>query len=463
MDRRALLRGALLGASGSLAAGAAAKAQVPYYSVNPRARARAEAAQTTPQTTPPATGQTPSLPAVSDDVWASVRSEFDLDPSYVELSAMLLVSHPRAVREAIDRHRRALDRQPIVALEDNRDLQNAGRSALARYLGCGRNDIALTDSTTSAVALVYNGLKLRPGDEILTTVQDYYVTHEAARHVAAKRGATVRKISFHDGPARNADPDQMVERIIGAIRPETRVLGLTWVQSSTGLKIPAGRIAERLKAVNAARPADRRVIFCLDGVHGFGNQDAGMAELGCDFLMSGCHKWLFGPRGTGMIAGTAAGWAAVDPTIPSFLDSGAYNGWISGAYAARTTGSLMTPGGFKAFEHLWAIPQAFEIHNRVGRAAVAARTAELAGQLKSDLRAMRGVTVHTPQLADMSAGIVSFEVAGVTPSAAVERLRSRKIMCSLAPYARPMIRLTPSIRNNAQDLDRALAEIRALA
>ncbi|RZJ18650.1 MAG: aminotransferase class V-fold PLP-dependent enzyme [Brevundimonas sp.] len=453
MDRRALLRGALVGASAGLAAGAA-KAQVPYYSLAPRPRGQVASAVS------PAS---PPAPAVSDDVWSWVRAEFDLDPTYVDLSAMLLASHPRAVREAVDRHRRALDRQPVVALKDNRDLQNAGRSALARYLGCSRNDIALTDSTTSAVALVYNGLKLQPGDEILTVTQDYYVTHEAARHTAAKRGATVRKISIHDGPARNADMDQMVDRVIGAIRPETKVLGLTWVQSSTGLKIPAGRIAERLKAVNADRPASRRIIFCLDGVHGFGNQDAGMAELGCDFLMSGCHKWLFGPRGTGMIAGTAAGWAAVDPTIPSFLDSGAYSGWISGSPASRTTGSLMTPGGFKAFEHLWALPQAFEIHDRVGRAAVAARTAELAGQLKTELRNMRGVTVHTPQLADLSAGIVSFEVAGVTPSAAVDRLRSRRIMASLAPYARPLIRLTPSIRNNADDLDRALAEVRELA
>lgn len=445
MDRRAILRGALLGAGGGLAATAAA-AQVPYYSAAPRSGLQPTAA-----------------PPVSSDLWDSVRAEFDLDPDYVDLSTMLLVSHPRAVREAIDRYRTALDRQPVLALKDNKDRQNAGRSAVARYLGCGRDQIALTDSTTSAVALVYNGLKLNPGDEILTVRQDYYVTHEAARYAAAKRGATVRRVSIHDSGSRSARADEMVDRVISAIRPETRVLGLTWVQSSTGLKIPAARISERLKAINADRPANRKVIFCLDGAHGFGNQDAGLDTLGCDFLMSGCHKWLFGPRGTGMIAGTATGWGAVDPTIPSFLDSGAYSGWINSAPASRTTGSLMTPGGFKPFEHLWALPDAFHLHNRVGRAAVAARTAQLAGELKTALSAIRSVTVHTPQDAELSAGIVSFEIAGITPAAAVEKLRSRRIMASVAPYARPYVRLTPSIRNNAEDLERALREVRALA
>lgn len=445
MHRRNLLKGAFAGVSATVAAGAAG-AQTPYYQVAPHARP-----------------VTPVEPSAGDDVWAWVRSQFNLSPDHVDLSAMLLASHPRAVREAIDAYRGALDRQPVLALQDNRDLQNASRAAVAAYLGVRRNDIALTDSTTSAVALVFNGLKLAPGDEILTVNQDYYVVHESARFVAAKRGAAVRRISLHPGAARTADADQMVDRLIGAIRPETRVLALTWVQSSTGLKLPIARISEALKTINAGRSKDRRVIFCVDGAHGFGNQDAGLPELGCDFLMSGCHKWLFGPRGTGMIAGAAEGWEAVDPTIPSFLDSGAYSGWISGAYAARATGSLMTPGGFKPFEHLWALSSAFDIHNRVGRAAVAARTAELAGQLKAGLQSMPGVTLHTPLSPELSAGIVSFEIAGMTPSQAVDRLRERRIMASLAPYARPLVRLTPSIRNTPEEIETALREVGALA
>lgn len=186
MDRRTILRGALLGAGGGLAGAAAA--QVPYYSVAPEN-----------PTVPPA--------PVSSDTWQIVRAAFDLDPDYVDLSAMLLASHPRAVREAIDRYRTALDRQPVLALKDNKDRQNAGRSAVARYLGCGRDQIALTDSTASAVALVYNGLKLNSGDEILTVRQDYYVTHEAARYAAAKRGATVRRVSLHEGGSRGARAD----------------------------------------------------------------------------------------------------------------------------------------------------------------------------------------------------------------------------------------------------------------
>src|SRR3954469_20685897 len=92
---------------------------------------------------------------------------------------------------------------------------------------------------------------------------------------------------------------------------------------------------------------------------------------------------LFGPRGTGIIAGTKQGWEAVLPTVPSFIDSEMWQAWYSGTEpAGPTTGSRRTPGGYKAFEHLWALPQAFALHQGIGRARVAERTHALARQLK---------------------------------------------------------------------------------
>lgn len=185
--------------------------------------------------------------------------------------------------------------------------------------------------------------------------------------------------------------------------------------------------------------------------------------MGCDFFFAGCHKWLFGPRGTGVVIGSKAGWSALAPTIPTFLDSAAYTRWITGDPAEECTGARLSPGGFKAFEHVWALGDAFVLHNWLGRKVVADRTAELADQLKDGLAAMPHVNLSTPRSRQLSAGIVAFDVAGLSAEAAVARLREWRVLGSVAPYARPHVRLTPSIRNTPEDVDFALRAVRALA
>jgi len=315
-------------------------------------------------------------PTLSDlEDWGAVRAQFALSPDFIHMSAMLISSHPRPVREAIDEHRRGMDANPITYLhQNNRRLQEAARAAAGQYLGISSSDVALTDSTTMGVALVYNGLRLTPDHEILTTEQDYFVTHEAIRLASKRTGAKVRKISLYE-EINGITEEQIVDRIAQAVAPATRVLALTWVHSSTGLKLPVRRIADALGRANADRNETERVLLCVDGVHGFGIEDVALAELGCDFLMAGCHKWLFGPRGTGIVAGTRQGWEAVLPTIPSFIDGGTWDAWFTGNEpAGPTTGSRMTPGGYKAFEHQWALTQAFTFHQSIGKARVAART-----------------------------------------------------------------------------------------
>lgn len=448
IGRRDLLKGVALAAGGGGAASAADQAP----------------ATPTPAATPtPGPTPAPPRPGFGPGDWARVRAMFDLAPDRVDMSAMLIASHPRPVREAIERHRRELDRTPIEYLEThNRALQNLARERVGRYFGVEARDVALTDSTTMGAGLVYNGLRLRPGQEVLTTDRDYYVTHEALRLAAERNGSTVRRIALIDRAA-DATAYGLAGAITREIRPQTRVVALTWVHSSTGLKLPIRQISADIARINAGRQEPDRVLLCVDGVHGFGAQDVGMADLGCDFFFAGAHKWLFGPRGTGVVIGSPAGWAAMRPTIPTFLDSGAYDHWISGSPPGDCTGARLTPGGFKAFEHLWALSDAFVLHDWVGRRQVADRTAELALQLKTGLAQMPHVNLATPVSRDLSAGIVSFDVAGLSPAQAVARLREWKVLGSVAPYARPLVRLTPSIRNTPQEVDFALSAVRAMA
>jgi selenocysteine lyase/cysteine desulfurase len=187
-----------------------------------------------------------------------------------------------------------------------------------------------------------------------------------------------------------------------------------------------------------------------------------MAELGCDFFCAGTHKWLFGPRGTGIVWGRPELWRLLRPTIPHFGRAG-YQAWMQGTAAPPTTADMMTPGGFHSFEHRWALGAAFQFHLEIGKAKVTARVHELNRQCKEGLAKMKHVTLHTPMSPDVSAGIVTFEVAGLAPAQVVERLHEKRIIATTTPYATSYARLAPGLINTPEDVDAALREIRALA
>jgi len=444
----------LLAASGAAAAGGAAAGAAGSAALDALSRRHTE--------------QSPEFGARGTPSWGEVRALFPIASDWIDMSAMLITSHATPVAHAIQRHREGLDGNPVVYLEqNNRRLLSAALEAAARYLGgIDAGGIALTDSTTAGVGLVYNGLRIDADHEILTTDQEYYVTHESLRLAASRSGASVRRIKLYDeDELARITAQTLVERIIREIRPATRALALTWVHSSTGLAIPVAEIAAELSRINATRDTHARVLLCVDGVHAVGIKDISFQESGCDFLMSGCHKWLFGPRGTGIVAGSAEGWRRITPTIPSFFDVDAYGRWMRNTPAAAeaTTAAAFMPGGFKSFEHQWALSIAFDLHGRIGKARIAQRTMELTSQLKEGLATMPHIRLLTPRQPELSAGIVSFDVAGKEPGQVVEFLRTRKVVASVAPYAVPHVRLSPSVRNTPQEVDAVLAHLRGLA
>ena len=87
-----------------------------------------------------------------------------------------------------------------------------------------------------------------------------------------------------------------------------------------------------------------------------------MRDLGCDAFVSGCHKWLYGPRGTGVLWANERVRQLMRPTIPSF-DGSSYGAWVAGGVPSGVPdGPTLTPGGFQSFEHRWALPEAFAFH-----------------------------------------------------------------------------------------------------
>jgi selenocysteine lyase/cysteine desulfurase len=180
----------------------------------------------------------------------------------------------------------------------------------------------------------------------------------------------------------------------------------------------------------------------VDGVHGFGAVDIPVAELGCDFLTTGTHKWLFGPRGTGLLWGRS--WEALDPIIPSF------------------SAAEFTPGGYHSFEHRWAVREAFELHKAIGRDRIAERIAVQATQLKEGLATIPSVRLVTPDDPALSAGIVCCEVDGMDAFTATTALRADGVVASVTPYQEQYLRFGPSIVTTPEQMDQVVAAVKRL-
>jgi isopenicillin-N epimerase len=381
--------------------------------------------------------------------WEAIRALFSVSPDYLHFGGLYLASHPGPVQQAIDAHRRGLNDNPVDYLHQSPAFEAEVLRAAATYLGASPADIALTDSTTMGLGLLYTGLTLRPDQEILTTRHDFYATTESLRLAADGTGAAMRQIALY-ARLEGVSEDEIVESIAQALTDRTRVLAVTWVHSSTGLKLPIRRIADVVDQANAQRVESERILLCVDGVHGFGVEDVAVTDLGCDFFISGTHKWLLGPRGTGLVWGRGqAAWSAVRETIPTFG-------------SGQTAGSLHTPGGFHSFEHRWALRDAFDLHQQLGRTQIAARIHALNARLKQGLLTVPSVRMYTPLAEELSAGLVCFDVGNLRPQTVVEQLHERNVIATTTPYSPSYARLAASLLNNEEQVDRAVEAVRAL-
>ena len=418
-----------------------------------------------------------AVPAIdSSSDWAAVRAQFELAPDWMHFSQFYIVSHPKPVRDAIERFRGMLDTQPFATVEHGMGFdaflgEDAKQDpypvrvqhAAAGYIGGRAEEVALTDSTTQGLALIYQGLTLKPGDEVLCTTHDHYVHHEAIRLAVEKSGASWRRVPLYEDPAK-ASADEMVDRLKRAIGPYTRVVGITWVHSSSGVKIPVRALARAVTEVNANRGKDERILVVLDAVHGFGNQEEQVAQLGVDFAAAGTHKWIFAPRGTGILWVPEKNWGRIRPTIPTFYDVEPFAAWEDERRPnAPKSIAWISPGGFKAFEHQWAMAEAFEFHQRIGRKRIAERIAALNTQCKEGLAKIPKVKLLTPRDPDLSAGLIAFEVEGQSASETVHKLHAKKVVASTSPYKISKARLAPSLVNDEREVEAALRAVREIA
>ncbi len=271
---------------------------------------------------------------------------------------------------------------------------------LARLINADPSEVAVTRNSTESMNIIALGLELKPEDEILTTTHEHYGGWSCWQHRHALFGNPIRKLDLYDPPE---DENELVGRIEEAIRPETKVLSFCHVTCTTAWRLPVRKIC--------AMARKRGIITVIDGAQSVGMIGVDVKDLGGDFYVSSTHKWLFTPKGTGLL----------------YVDDDAQDRISLGYYAAggRLTARRFENNASQSYAPLVGFAVAVDFHNAIGTPLIEDRGAAMATWLKTRLADIPGVRVWTPMGRDLSASMVSFSIAGMTSSDVGTPLRAR--------------------------------------
>jgi selenocysteine lyase/cysteine desulfurase len=226
--------------------------------------------------------------------WAELRRQWLLAPDRINLNCGSVGCTPLPVLRATIDHMLSAESfreggYPWFGYEENARVRQT-RDALAAFVHCKRDELALTRNATEGNNTICNGLDLKPGAGVLLTDQEHPGGHCCWQQKAARFGV---KLAYVKLPRPPASPEEIVERFEKALTPQTRVISFSHITSPTGLLLPAKEIC--------ALARKREILTLVDGAHTIGQIPLNLHVLGCDFYASSPHKWLLAPKGTGFL------------------------------------------------------------------------------------------------------------------------------------------------------------------
>ena len=213
-----------------------------------------------------------------------------LDPEVEFLNHGSFGACPTRILAVQQELRARMERQPVLFLA--RELENlldGARIGLAAFLDSDADDLAFVPNATTGVSTVVRSLRFGPGDELLTTDHAYNACRNAL-HAAEQSGARVVTAAI---PWPGATPAQVVDTVLGAVTPRTRLALIDHVTSPTGLIFPIDALVRALD--------QRGVDTLVDGAHAPGMLPVSLRGIGAAYYTGNCHKWLCTPKGSGFL------------------------------------------------------------------------------------------------------------------------------------------------------------------
>lgn len=412
-SRRSFLRAATLGAGATAAL-------------------RDDAVETVLSAGAGAAGRRPDEVAADEDYWREIQQAFSVDRSLVNLNNGGVSPSPRVVQEAMRRYLELSNQAPAYTMWQLLEPQiESVRTRLAAAFGCDPEEMAITRNASEALETCILGLDLRPGDEVLTTNQDYPRMLATWRQRERRDGIVLRSISF---PLPPPSMDDLAERFRRALTPRTRVIMLCHITNLSGQIFPVREICRLGR--------ERGIEVIVDGAHAFAHFPFTRDELDCDYYGTSLHKWLLAPHGTGFLYVRRARIKGLWPLMaaPPEMDDNVRKFEEIGTHPAANHN---------------AIAEALTFHEGIGAERKAARLRYLRDRWMRRLAGRPGVRLLTSTAPAMSCGLALVSVDGQHPEKLAAHLwqRRRIIVTPIVHAEFQGIRVTPNVYTTLGELD----------
>lgn len=376
---------------------------------------------------------TPEEVAMNEDFWFEIQRSFSITRGITNLNNGGVSPSPRIVTEALCRY--IWQQEDVTAYTMWSILEPQSetvRTGLADIFGCDREEIAITRNASESLEILLMGMDLKSGDEILTTTQDYPRMLTTLRQREQREGLVLRMIKVPIAPSHLDDITAEFEK---AISPKTRVILISHVINITGQMMPVKSIC------NLAKSKGIEVI--VDGAHAFAHFDFKQPDLGCDYYGTSLHKWLFAPKGTGLLFVKRDKIEKMWPLMAADKSQ-------------KTDIRKFEEIGTHSAAPRLAIGEAILFHNGIGAKRKEERLRYLSRYWMTKLKDLPNVRFHTSWEPNQSCGIANIEIVGVDPGALGTYLMDKhKILTTPIIHDEfKGIRVTPSVYTTLKELDR---------
>ena len=383
--------------------------------------------------------------ANEDEYWKMVRKQFPLkeDQTYFNNGTMGPTSG-----YALNKMINHLQHYSVHGAEI--DYQNgSGPALLSGYfkyeelrkkigviINADYKEIALTQNATFGMNFVGQGLELSEGDEIINTNQEHGGGFGVWQMLAKRRGCVYKQAKM---PVPANDPQEIFDAVFKQVTSKTKVIAIPHMVSVYGTVMPVKEIC--------ADARGRGIFTVLDGAQCVGQIKVDVRDIGCDAYYSSLHKWLLAPAGSGILYINKDKINDIWPTLASYnWDNQEDPGFKLMQYGTGNPGLI---AGFDA---------AVDFYNTIGEDRWIGRIKELGGYLRSGLKEMGHVTIHSSINEDMAAGITTYAVKGIT-GPDLQKTMWEKERLQPRSVGEKMLRHSVHIYNSKEEIDKALRVI----
>jgi selenocysteine lyase/cysteine desulfurase len=368
----------------------------------------------------------------------SDAGEYMLEPGVIYLNTGSLGPTPRAILDAVLNAWNDLEKSPVTKAYGGttHTLADKTRDLVGVLIGCAADEVLLTRSTTNAMNIAALGIDLSRGDRVLTTDVEHEGGSAAWKHLEKRRGIGIDRIVI---APEDHDLKGIIDRFERAITKQTKVISVSHVITSTGLKMPVREIVALAKS--------RNILTIIDGAQAVGNIEVNVRAIGCDAYAAPGHKWLMAPKGTGFLYISQAAATRIQPI--EWADGRRY------VIGSAGMGSLPLIAGLGA---------AIEAAQKRGVAASEAHNLRLRNRAYEGLKKIAKVQVLSAPPGPLATALVAFRLPQTVDSSAFRTVMRQKHKLVLKQTEKRWgngMRISPHVFNTEADIDAALKAIAA--